>query len=286
MTLGDRQGLVWLTSYPRSGNTWVRQFLHSYVTGKQGESRGDATWLVPAMRKLRRVIGDEGIRAGNLAPFERKAFRKIDWPGDWSPRLFVKTHDRYGRKLPLRDATAGAILIVRNPRDILLSAINYWAQKGTPVDDPVRYAKGFIRRGGDAHWKKRMARWEEHGETWMIQEDFPVHLLRFEDLKLDPESEFRGLIRFLGFPLEEDRFRTALESTSLSALRALEVRDRERSGEDVSGRTAFFFNEGKSGRRLDEELGCPGLDDLFDRKFGPRCRRLERIIEERGLRRG
>jgi len=63
----------------------------------------------------------------------------------------------------------------------------------------------------------------------------------------------------------------------------VERQQREREGEDVTDRTAFFFNEGRAGRSLDEELGKPGLDAAFDRRFGPRKERLSRIIRERGL---
>lgn len=271
-------GITWITSFPKSGNTWVRQFLYAYIKGAPSQRLNEANRLLPPVRKLKKRVGREKLGRVSEEAMREQVAGDFTWPEGWDPRILTKTHEAYGRKLVMRRRTHSAVLIYRNPRDIIISGVNHFAKKGTPLEDPVAYARDFIETGGTPAWD-HMSSWEGHWKSWLEQKRFPVHVVSYENLSRNPREGFSGIIRFLGFPLEENRLDTALEGTTLENLRKLEIEHMERTGNDGNG--AFFFNEGKTGQSLDEKFGVEGLDERFDEIFLPRVRRLEEYLRAR-----
>lgn len=271
-------GITWITSFPKSGNTWVRQFLYAYIKGAPSERLNEANVVLPPVRKLIKQVGLQKLGYVSEEKMREQVAGDFVWPEGWEPRVLTKTHEAYGKTLLMHRRTHSAVLIYRDPRDIIISGVNYFAKKGRPLEDPVNFVRQFIETGGTPAWD-RMSNWEGHWESWLKQKKFPVHVLNYEELKSDPRSGFSGVIEFLGFPLEENRLETALEATTLEMLRQLEIEHMARIGDTGTG--AYFFNEGKSGQSLDEKFGVEGLDKRFDEIFMPRVRRLEEFLTAR-----
>ena len=61
--------IVWIASYPKSGNTWTRAFLHNLFAG--GETAYD-------INKMDKLSSNEAATA-NYAPFEQRPWQ------EWSP---------------------------------------------------------------------------------------------------------------------------------------------------------------------------------------------------------
>src|ERR1700691_3950002 len=93
---------VWIASYPKSGNTWVR-FLVSHLLFGPLDSAATLNRLVPDIHELGAAVE---------AP---------------STPVLMKTHFPYSPALPLAMQTAGAIYVVRDPADVMLS--NYYYRK-------------------------------------------------------------------------------------------------------------------------------------------------------------
>src|SRR5690348_6276843 len=127
---GDRHGgLVWLASYPKSGNTWTRHFLHSLIrpgdkshdiNAMNSLTTGDsaALWYKPFLEKPVEESSEEEIAAARPRAVKRIA--------ESTERLvFVKTHNalvnHHGTPMIEPAVTAGAIYIVRNPLDVAIS---------------------------------------------------------------------------------------------------------------------------------------------------------------------
>ncbi len=101
-------GITWLASYPKSGNTWVRFILSNAIFGPADKSI-DVNRRIPDLH--RRLPDDRLARAG-------------DGSDDGAP-LLAKTHFELSDAHPELSRTDRALHIVRNPRDVLLSALNY-----------------------------------------------------------------------------------------------------------------------------------------------------------------
>jgi hypothetical protein len=228
-----------------------------------GRLTGELDWWVQEAARLghpERWIAHAGTQVRDRYP------RPAGFPSD----LIYKTHFIWSAAHPLAARTQRVVYLIRHPRDVLLSGINFadLTSEGPGVD-PRQYAAEFIRRGGDAAWMAMgYGTWARHAESWLERKDVPVLLVRYEDLKADTFAEFRRILGFIGAPLDDERIRRAIEHSSFGRLRTLEVASRAVTDlSDLKNREKFFFHKGLSGQSL-AHLGAD-LDEEFTAGFGP-----------------
>lgn len=241
--------IVWIASYPKSGNTLVRFLLHAYLYGA-AESSGDIAKRIPA------------VDAGRALPSQ--------------PPRYLKTHYKWSEKHPFRDLSEAAITVIRHPRDVLLSAINHVRLKNMSPDSDEKLAEHFIALGGMGFWQQMgYGTWIEHVQSWR---EAPLRKLelRYEALTKDRAGALEEIVAFLKLERDAAKIAAAVEATSFEAMRDLEERDYATGRADASvfpgkadsvkaGRR--FVNKGESGRRLDSI--APGLDAKFEARFAP-----------------
>jgi aryl sulfotransferase len=204
--------LVWLASYPKSGNTWFR-LLVANLSAKDGPADINDMDERGGIASARGVFEFHTmLDAGLLTHDETDALR---------PRVYeamadddevdgvrlVKAHDAY-LATPLGEpllagsrAAAGAIVIVRDPRDIAGSLANH---RHSSIDAAIdfmanRRAAFAGGKGAQAHQlRQRLLDWSRHVASWLDQADIPVHLVRYEDLQADPQATFVAAMTFAG----------------------------------------------------------------------------------------
>jgi len=258
---GDTR-LVWVASYPKSGNTWVRFLLYAYFHGNP-ENSVDVSRFIPDIH-----------RAGNM---------KAATPTDG--RLFVKTHFARGPQLPHQDRTERAIYVIRHPRDAILSWLNYIKLNIDPAklsaDNDARHVKTFLMLGGAPEYAKMgFGTWETHFASWLDGAPFPVHFVRYEDLKSQADKELERILAFLNVSPDAARIAEAVKHASFDNMRALEVREKTSGkgevlfpgGAEKVKKGVFFMNKGQSGRSL--ESIAPGLDKAIDDRFAVALKRF------------
>lgn len=161
-----------------------------------------------------------------------------------SEGIVIKTHRLDGHRY------TRAIHLVRNPMDAIYSHFR-WKREVAKVS--VEW---------DEHVEHSIEEWREHSRYWSKYAN-PRLLVRFEDMKTDPERELRRVLDWLGYAPVDEEIRGAVEATRLQKMREAapeEVADQFfRKGEIGQGREAF--KEEREGR-LDREL-APWL-----RRFG------------------
>lgn len=246
--------MIWLASYPRSGNTWMRFLLCSYLVGR--------------VRDVRTVEA----RIPNL---HRGALDRLPRRGP----IVCKTHLPFGPEHPAREATRGVIYLLRHPKDVLLSNLNYFAIS-SPDLDARQFALDFIRERGVPDWKRMgIGIWPEHVRSWTGAKRLPKLVIRYEAMVHDPGRALGDALTFLGLEPNPQRLARAVRSCTLPQLRRLELADRatERpvlfpEGNQGLDAGRFFFHRGATGQSL-EALG-DDLDELFDRRFSRDLRLL------------
>jgi hypothetical protein len=239
--------LVWLASYPKSGNTWLRAFLHNFLRQPEAPHSINALTDLSVVECASVFFGASGAV---LTPAEVQKLR----PGVHErlmalhPRpVFVKTHNA---NLALHDvplctpaATAGAIYIVRDPRDV---AVSYAAFTGKSIDEIIAFMAdpGAANRGTDAQVFELLSSWSAHALSWVGAQH--RLLLRYEDLLAKPEAAFGRVARFLGAGADEARLRRAITFSDFLVLAEQERNE----GYRASGTAApgAFFRAGKSGQ--------------------------------------
>jgi hypothetical protein len=247
--------IVWLASYPKSGNTWFRAFLANLL--RDGNEPVHINELnTGSIASARQVFDDVvGIDAADLTPDEIDALRPAvyrKWAESYDDVGFHKVHDAYVRtdgKRPLipAEATRGALYFVRNPLDV---AVSYAHHSGTDADTVIGWMADpthcFAAGPGRLHeqLRQQMSTWSGHVTSWVDQDDFPVHVVRYEDMRRCPEPTFGAAAEFAGLSTEPTLLARALAFADFGELQRQEAADgfREKSPSATS-----FFRQGEVG---------------------------------------
>ena len=250
------KSVVWLASYPRSGNTWLRALLTNYLGG--GETPASINALAGGSPFVRREVFDEelGVSSSDLTPEEilrHRALLHELLAADLPRPTFVKVHDAFlrtaeGAFLFPPAAALGAVYVVRNPLDVAVSYARFWnwplARAVAELNNPAAALARRKRRIYEV-LPEPLSTWSGHVATWVDQRDLPVHVVRFEDLLADPAAAFAGVLRSAGIEPDDGRVAWAVGHARFDGLRGQE----ERSGFHEKPRTArFFFRDGRAGQ--------------------------------------
>lgn len=247
--------VIWIASYPKSGNTWVRFLLCNLLYGRV-DSAADLDRLAPDIHDLR-----------------------VDLP-EWGP-LLLKTHFPLTETLPLRQYTAGAIYVVRDPADVMMSGYHYSrGREGALKQDAAafdRYLDRFMESGGDPNWQALgMGTWSGHVRSWLAEpRPFPVVQVRYEDLLEDPEAVAARLCQPFRISRSREEIARAVAGSSFERLRQIEESDiaARRQGifykpylESRIGTGARFMRAGVHGQAAG--MMSPGQRQRFQAVFG------------------
>ncbi len=209
--------VVWIASYPKSGNTWLRFMLASYLTKGPITSVRSVNSLIPVVGGM--VSNRGGLPLGRRDP------------------LLVKTHALPSASAvqPFRENTRKAVYLVRNPRDIILSLIRH---SGAPAGSGQArgMAKNFISHRGMPmlNTKLEFGNWPDNVLAWTqptaVRQYFPeieVLPVRYEDMRADPVASLHKVLDFLALngPVLREDVEQAVANTSLEKMRALEAEE-------------------------------------------------------------
>lgn len=253
------RGLVWLASYPKSGNTWLRTFLFAL----------NRTIVQGAPESIDiNDIDEFSANERDVAMYERHLGRPIDQakPGEIAalrPRVqeeicrsgtglvLMKTHSAmgfdYGHPLINRKVSAGAIYVVRNPLDVAISFAHY---RDSPIDEVIAdmATPGFggLTEGHQIYFSA--GTWSEHVSSWTIPPSARVLVVRYEDLLDRPIESFSAIARHVAMSPTPEQLQRAIDLTSFDRLRETETRTGFVEKPDQAAR---FFRAGRAGQWRD-----------------------------------
>jgi len=244
--------IVWLASFPKSGNTWLRAFLHNLF--RRPDEAYDINRLIDFCTSDS-AIGNFTAAAGGpvtgmsraeiarLRPKVHELLTKV-----FPDNVFVKTHhalvEENGVPTITMAHTAGAIYVVRNPLDVVLSFADHF---GLSIDDAIAEMNrpGMSTEVTEGHVHQVYGSWSENVESWTSRPNPALHVMRYEDMLAQPEQTFGAVARFLGLNPAPDRLRRAIEQSSFETLQRQEARHGFKERSKASRR---FFREGRAGQ--------------------------------------
>lgn len=251
-----RPGPVWLVSYPKSGNTWLRLLLSNLLSGQ--EEPEDINNLSLAMHSLvikaeieAQTLVDPNLLTSQECDRFRPALMAQAWREAGNNDVFIKLHDAYRRLddgMPvLGPAARAAIYILRDPRDV---AVSLAFHNGKTLEHTVlQILSGKTRMGGGKPHQVQIPQplldWSSHVRSWTGQRDVPTYVLRYEDLHADTAVILGRVAAFLGLAATPEKLDRAVRHADFSALQRQERQHgfRERQAKA----TAAFFRSGKVG---------------------------------------
>jgi len=245
-------GILWLASYPKSGNTWMRAFLANLILdakeplpltriGEVCPSEPAEMWFEPLAKT---PVAE--LPATEIAELRTKAQERI--AGLNKNVVPMKTHsylgEDHGHPIISMKATYGAIYIIRDPRDVVLSAADHFGktldEMITLMNDPL--GKGMPMPGVIVH--ELQSSWSNHVESWTRWNHPGIFTVRYEDLRADPVDQFGRIARHFGISTDKARIARAVEHTSFKRLQKMEA---EQGFIERSTNSERFFRSGQSG---------------------------------------
>ncbi len=241
------RGIVWLASYPKSGNTWLRAVLTNYLREDDEPASINA---LAGNRYNSRDLFDEffGIKCSDMTDAEvsryrarlreslvEKLFAARAVSGETfhrDGRFFGKTHEAYrvpdGPARFRRGGTAGVVYLVRNPLDVAVSFAHHMNRSIDHIirvmADPAAIDPPTVH-GITEHLPEAMTTWSGHVSSWTAQSELSIHVARYEDLLKDPCSGFGAIVRFAGLEWDDARLDRAIGHAAFPRLRAQEEED-------------------------------------------------------------
>jgi len=185
---------VWLVSFPRSGNTWMRFLL--------------ANLLYP----------DEDVNYISIDRFIPDIHQRENWSGVENP-LIIKSHNIWRGEY----SDSKIVYMYRDPRDVALSY--YYFSQGS-------WSMGF-KGTFDEYLKKRFilegqyGRWNDHVNFWFgMVNKFALLYVKYEDLWWYPYGEMKKIIDFLSIKIEHIAdIQIAINKSDFDELEKIRARD-------------------------------------------------------------
>ena len=224
--------ILWLASYPKSGNTWVRAFLANlfanplqpvHVNQLANFAYGDhqGVYYAQLARRPFSELSDEQINRLRPQVQTQIAAARPD-------TVFVKTHNALtsldGVPTILPDVSAGAIYVLRNPLDLTVSYAHHY---GVAIDAAIDALASSLNRIVTDRTTafQFLGSWSDHVRSWLLPPPMPHHLMRYEEMIASPAKSFGRLVAFLKLPKDKARLDKALRFSSFKVLADQERRD-------------------------------------------------------------
>ncbi|MEX0583869.1 MAG: sulfotransferase domain-containing protein [Sneathiella sp.] len=250
-------GIIWLASYPKSGNTWARTFINNLLLNPDKPvDINELSALAPgdARKSWYEKAGGQPFHRysiGEVISLRPKVHKLIAESAE--DPVYVKTHSIFGtlHGVPqiTMEHTIGAVYIIRNPLDVVISLASHF---GLTLELAITLMKDVEAFTGETPTgntiRQYFGSWSGHANSWTHFDQKKMHVMRYEDMLYKPEETFGGLAKFLGLNPPKEQLIKAIKFSSFDAVRTQE----EKKGfREQSAKNSKFFRAGKAGQWKD-----------------------------------
>ena len=225
--------IIWLASYPKSGNTWVRSMISALINSDNGVfdfQQLKSIQQFPEKKFFKDFVKD----FNNFNEIKQNwilAQEKINLKKEIN---LLKTHQgKYTvgkHSFTNNENTLGVIYIVRDPRNLVRSVSNHFTMR---LEEACNFLMSPEIIGNGKSWTERqegmfnlLGKWNDHYRSWTrVKKN--LLLIKYENLILNPKDELEKIIKFLNqflhFETNDNKNNKILETTSFKNLKRMEI---------------------------------------------------------------
>ena len=257
--------IVWLASYPKSGNTWMWLFIKSYFNPPKKKfslnyHKDDPIMLEPFPDE--RMFDKLKINYENFFDLSKNWVNLQSLINLNNKTNYLKTHNAMctinNHKFTNIQNTLGAIYIVRDPRDVLISYSSYMEKS---MDETLKfmlnketYEAGEFKK--KIYNKTLLGSWSDHYNSWKNYKSREIIIIKYEDMVNSASSTFLKVLTYLSkiikIDVDHTKMDKAIEETSFKNLKSLEINE----GFKTNPSKNEFFRKGVVGdwrKKLNKE---------------------------------
>jgi len=246
--------IIWISSYPKSGNTFLRAMLSAFFYSKDGIFKQD---YLKNVAEFPRDFFD--LKSSNNFLNEIKEYEKIQKKISSTDKeiIFLKTHLAnltINKIYPTinKDYSICSIYIVRDPRNVILSLKNHYNLDIKECLNFLMNDKNFIcmKNKDLSKGYTLILDWASNYLSWKNQKNINTIFIKFEDLVLDQEKTFiyilNTLKKFMNLNIDKKKIQNVVKTTNFKYLRQLEEKEGfiENKIMGIQGNKNYFFNKG------------------------------------------
>ena len=246
--------IIWISSYPKSGNTFLRAMLSAFFYSKDGIFKQD---YLKNIAEFPRDFFD--LKSSNNFLNEIKEYEKIQKKISSTDKeiIFLKTHLAnltINKIYPTinKDYSICSIYIVRDPRNVILSLKNHYNVDIKECLNFLMNDKNFIcmKNKNLSKGYTLILDWASNYLSWKNQKNINTIFIKFEDLVLEQEKTFIHILnelkKFMNLDIDQKKIENVVKTTNFKYLRQLEENEGfiENKIMGIQNNKNFFFNKG------------------------------------------
>ena len=274
--------IIWIASYPKSGNTWVRSFIIAYYFCENGIFDIDKLNLIQDYPN--KQFFEETVKKGEIHKHWDSSQKNIC---NEKKVKFLKTHNSlitaFGNNFTKPEYSLGVIHVIRDPRNIITSLKNHYDFE--TYERALKFMQDENKILEDYPHLKNYAKtniinsWRINYQSWIFNKNFRRLTIRYEDMIENPQQTFEKLVVFINTlmrfkdKVDPKKLSNAIETTNFKSLQDIE--NQGKFTENVyslkDNRKIKFFYQGPKNnwkKNLDESI-IKKMNELYmkDLKF-------------------
>ena len=281
--------IIWIASYPKSGNTWVRSLLSAYLYSEDGNFNFNLLKKIlkfPSKKYLEYFIKDfSNIK--KVSEYWITAQERINLQNE-NKSIFLKTHSTLCtlEKNPFTNKknTQAVIYIVRDPRNVITSVGNHFSMN---IDESYNFMIDSNRILTADKWGSNnfgisdvLGSWGDHYKSWKNIKFAPILIVKYENLMNDTKKSLIEIINFLqkfsNIKIDNKKISKTVESCNFENLRNMEKNEgfNEAAYSEKLNKKVNFFHLGKKNnwknllnQEMEKKIRKKFHDEMIELKY-------------------
>jgi len=197
--------IIWIASYPKSGNTWIRSLLTSYLYTDNGIFNFDLLRKIsqfPSRPHFETFLNDftDIKKISNYWIAAQEKIRLFN-----NETVFLKTHSALctleNNPFTNKNNTKAVIYVVRDPRNLITSFAHHYSKNIDEAFDFIKDKRQMLLKNdygaGDFGIATVLGNWSEHYRSWKNIKFAPILIIKYEDLINNTKKTFNTILDFL-----------------------------------------------------------------------------------------